>query len=785
METRKLSDDRPSKDTQPVSPFGTSPDLAAQLKQTTYDGTLLKERYLIEGELGRGGIGVVYLARDMQLLQRRVVIKVLLQDSENSAHTPWFKKKFEQEIEALVRLDHPGIIGVLDAGAMPDGKLFFVMQYVAGETMRSLLKVDCLDFARIASIVRQIGAALSAAHEKGVIHRDLKPENVMVQTLTGGEPLIKLIDFGIATVKDSQFSTAAERTKVAGALPYMAPEQLRGQPEPASDTWALGVIAYELVTGRLPFIADTMVQLHELQRQGLQNKPSKFRPDLPQAAEVVIQKALLFDPRKRIARAKDLGDELARALSQATTPSGQLKPGEQTTSLTPEMAHVLFMDIVGYSKLPMDQQPKLQRELREIVRGAKEYQRANEQSEMISLPTGDGMALVFFRDPVAPVQCAVEIARALKEHPEIELRMGVHSGPVYRVADINTSRNVAGGGINLAQRVMDCGDADHILVSHTVAETIRDIGDWSHWLHDLGQQEVKHGAQVHIYNLYKDDIGNPKRPTKTQIEAAHAAVSNAPTKIGSTGELPIESTPAPKTSNANFVMLIAATAVVLLVAIAFGLWLERRHNSTDDRNAGRQEQQATQPSQPPAAPSRTLNYSFKVRAKGRGNKTSELAGEVIFTSGDQLCIIFNSPQDGYLYIINEGPNKKNGLPQYNYLFPDPRLISAGVPTIKANQQLFAPSEKPPWFPVDTEEGAERLWLVYADRPVPLLEDMKKWLNDKSIGEIQLANDIQSLQQYLSQNYAAAPPKRDVGDSNTTLTGGKDGALIYPIKVEHR
>lgn len=128
MKTRKLSDDSPSpsgnKDTQPVSPFGTSPDLAAHLKQTSYDGTLLKDRYVVEGELGRGGIGVVYLARDTQLLQRRVVIKVLLQDSENSTYTPWFKKKFEQEIEALVRLDHPSIVGVLDAGRCPTASCF-------------------------------------------------------------------------------------------------------------------------------------------------------------------------------------------------------------------------------------------------------------------------------------------------------------------------------------------------------------------------------------------------------------------------------------------------------------------------------------------------------------------------------------------------------------------------------------------------------------------------------------------------------------------------------------
>lgn len=782
MKTRKLSDDSPSpsgnKDTQPVSPFGTSPDLAAHLKQTSYDGTLLKDRYVVEGELGRGGIGVVYLARDTQLLQRRVVIKVLLQDSENSTYTPWFKKKFEQEIEALVRLDHPSIVGVLDAGAMPDGKLFFVMQFVEGATLRLAMNGELMNYTRVAGILRQIANALSAAHDKGIVHRDLKPENVMVQTLSGGEELVKLIDFGIATVKDSQYSTSAERTKVAGALPYMAPEQLRGQPEAASDIWAMGAIAYEMVTGRLPFVADTMVQLHEAQRRGVEIKPSQFRPDLPVAAEYVILKALKFDPRERFTRAKDFGDELARALTGSVIHSGQFKPGEQTTSLTPEMAHVLFMDVVGYSRLPMDQQPMIQRELREIVRGSGEYKRANEGGEMISLPTGDGMALVFFRDPVAPVQCAVEIARALKGHPEIKLRMGVHSGPVYRVADINTSRNVAGGGINLAQRVMDCGDADHILISHTVAATIKDIGDWTEWLHDLGQHEVKHGAQVHVFNLYKDDLGNPQLPTKTLTQAQTGTVPGAPTKIGPTSDLPHDETASKPAAIPGKLIAATAAAVIAISALIWFLWLK---NPTIQ--PGSQQGQLSSPAS--VAPSRLLNYSLRVRAKGPNQQPVQLAGEIIFSPGDELCLVFNSPQDGYLYVVNEGPNTVNGLPQYNFLFPDPKLVGANAPSLKANQQLFIPSEQPPWFPVDQEQGTEKHWLIWSSHPVAEMEAVKKWLNEKDGGEIKDANEIRSVQQFLNQNYPAARPVAEKDESQTHLKGGKDGLLIYPVKLEHR
>lgn len=314
METK-----RQSEQTRPMESFGTAPNVTPALKQTNYSGTLLKDRYMIEGELGRGGIGVVYLARDMQLHQRRVVIKVLLESSEQSLHTPWFRKKFDQEVEALVRIDHPGVVGVLDVGAMPDGKPFFVMQYVEGTNLRTLMQQEMqagkMDLSRIAHIVRQIGQALTAAHEKGIIHRDLKPENVMVQRPTEGEEVLKLIDFGIATVKDSQSNnTDSGKTKVAGALPYMAPEQLRGEPEAASDTWSLGVMTYEMLTGHLPFNAETLVQLHEQQRKGAQPPPRELRPDLTPAAEQIVLKAMAFAAEERFGRARDFGDSLAEAL---------------------------------------------------------------------------------------------------------------------------------------------------------------------------------------------------------------------------------------------------------------------------------------------------------------------------------------------------------------------------------------------------------------------------------------------------------------------------------------
>src|SRR5438874_11054187 len=181
-----------------------------------------------------------------------------------------------------------------------------------------------------------------------------------------------------------------------------------------------------------------------------------------------------------------------------------------------EIGHVLFVDIVGYSKLLVKQQSELLRELNEIVSGTSEFREAESAGKLIRLPTGDGMALVFRTNPEAPAQCAVEIARALKSHPAIQLRMGIHSGPVNEIVDVNQRANIAGAGINMAQRVMDCGDAGHILLSKHVAEDLEQDDRWRPLLHDLGTCEVKHGVRVGVTNLYSDEVGHSSAPKKFQ-----------------------------------------------------------------------------------------------------------------------------------------------------------------------------------------------------------------------------------------------------------------------------
>src|SRR5205085_3914920 len=194
---------------------------------------------------------------------------------------------------------------------------------------------------------------------------------------------------------------------------------------------------------------------------------------------------------------------------------------EEKAKVRLEIAHVLFIDIVGYSKLLLKQQSELLGELNEIVSGTKEFREAESAGKLIRLPTGDGMALVFRSNTEAPVECAMEIAQALKSHPAIQLRMGIHSGPVNQVADVNQRANIAGAGINMAQRVMDCGDAGHILLSRHVAEDLEQDARWRPLLHDLGTCEVKHGVRVGVANLYSDGVGNPQQPKKFQALQKH------------------------------------------------------------------------------------------------------------------------------------------------------------------------------------------------------------------------------------------------------------------------
>ncbi len=299
-------------------------------------GTTLDGRYFIQKELGQGGVGAVYLAQDQKLHGKLVVVKVLL---EKSLQNSWVVQKFQQEKEALARVDHPGVVGVLDTGELPDGKPYLVMQFIDGVTLRSQIKPEGIPLERAADLIKQIGRALKAAHDKGIFHRDLKPENIMLQSFGDGEEQVKIIDFGIAKLKDSIVAPSTVTGATAGTVSYMAPEQLSGRPVSAAmDIYAMGAIAYELVTGRKPFNPETGFELLEMQRGGVRVKPSDLRPSVSEEACQVILRALGFDPKQRFQNARELGDTLARTLSEETyspSPSGPLPIPATQLATTP------------------------------------------------------------------------------------------------------------------------------------------------------------------------------------------------------------------------------------------------------------------------------------------------------------------------------------------------------------------------------------------------------------------------------------------------------------------
>jgi tRNA A-37 threonylcarbamoyl transferase component Bud32 len=285
----------------------------SQFDRDSLVGHVIGGRYCVEKILGSGGISAVYLANDAKLVNRRVVIKVL---RDRSLRDEWVGRKFMQEREALARVDHPGIVGVLDAGQLPNRSPYIVMQYIEGTTLRHLLTSSGMDFARTANIIGQLTNALEDAHNHGIIHRDLKPENIMIQLEEGETERVRIIDFGIAKVEQSLIATSTVTGLTAGTVMYMSPEQLRGESvTPASDIYALGIVSYEMVTGRRPFNPETIFQLSEMQQKGVRVSPRDLRPALPEQAQDAIMRALSYNISERHQKAAAFGDDLVKALS--------------------------------------------------------------------------------------------------------------------------------------------------------------------------------------------------------------------------------------------------------------------------------------------------------------------------------------------------------------------------------------------------------------------------------------------------------------------------------------
>jgi hypothetical protein len=288
-------------------PFAPPPDSEDDM----WPGRVLASRYRIERLIARGGMASVYLARDQQLAGRLVIVKFL---HAWARHYAWLKNKFHQEMEALARIDHYAVVGVLDSGETADGLPYLVIEYIDGDTLRSAMQKENVDPARGARIIQQIAKAVAAAHAKGVLHRDLKPENIMLEAPGTPEERVRLIDFGIARLDSPEAGIVTQMTQFAGTTAYMAPEQLRGKASQASDIYAIGVIAYEMLSGARPFAAGNPVELYQQQRAGAKADPMRQRPGIPTPAVSLIMKQLSFRAEDRSTSALEAGEGISSAL---------------------------------------------------------------------------------------------------------------------------------------------------------------------------------------------------------------------------------------------------------------------------------------------------------------------------------------------------------------------------------------------------------------------------------------------------------------------------------------
>jgi serine/threonine protein kinase/TolB-like protein/Tfp pilus assembly protein PilF len=514
-------------------------------------------RYEIRSPIGAGGMGEVYLAHDAQL-DRPVALKLLPADVTQDEDR---LRRFQQEARATSALNHPNILTIYEIG-LAEGTHFIATEFIDGITLRDQMARSRMKIDEVLDVSLQVASALAAAHEAGIVHRDIKPENIMIRP----DGYVKVLDFGLAKLTEERVNTSPYALTLAetgpgiviGTVTYMSPEQARGlRVDERTDIFSFGVVLYEMLAGRAPFggptPSDVIVSILDRQPQPLAYHLREVSPEMQR----IVSKALAKEREERYQSIKDMladlrglkrGIELATAagiqaitalveapssspemtLPRADAQTVRVSGGERETNdthaaetlrldsnqpSTPEIAHVLFMDLVGFSKHRIHQQSYLQQKLNEIVSNTDEFRRAQSNNQMICKSTGDGMALVFFVDPEAPVRCALQISRSLLGNPDVQLRMGIHSGPVLRTVDANRQRDVAGSGINIAQRVMDCGDAGHILLSKTMADVLFEIGDRDERIDDLGTTKVKHNVEVHLFNLYTDELGNPRRPS--------------------------------------------------------------------------------------------------------------------------------------------------------------------------------------------------------------------------------------------------------------------------------
>jgi serine/threonine protein kinase len=736
-------------------------------------------------KLGEGGMGEVWKARD-PALDRFVALKFLVSSLLDSATA---LSRFKQEAIAASKLDHPNICTIYEVGEA-EGKTYIAMAFYEGRVLSDMLQPGQpqLGVDEIRNYLRQAASGLGKAHESGILHRDIKPANIMITN----DGLVKILDFGLA--KNLRTASALTRPDtMLGTLFYMAPEQVQGgEIGQQADIWALGAVLYEMLAQRRPFDAEyEAAVLYAIVHE--QPKPLReFRPDTPDDLAQIAEKALKKDPAERYKSMRDLIADLGTAaaprpvLADATViqkrePSVAAAHGERAAQLPSRRAgsdpdaasertscHVLFMDIVKFSLRSLEAKDQIIRQLQQVVRGTEEFQRWEKRDNgLLMKDTGDGLLLVFFHDPLSPIRCAVEIAEALKNDPNLDLRIGVHGGLALIRPDIQGRDDVAGSAVDLAQRVMDCGDAGHILLSDTAAENARQTEQFRDQLQYLGECRVKHGEVMRLFNLVGEKWGNPRCPTKLYrrgMNLAGIALAFLAPLVAASPWLKSQYQPLPFLSSVSpWVMALLGIALAGLSAMwvlsASRQWIRfQKYWRASPQYAARAvapwlismglvffvfvDPCKVTPGGPDCAPivetvPRTLSYWMQITRLGDRTLPEPMlhidaAQSVLFPSGSHLSLFVEAAEEGYLYVINQAAQDAGGMPGYALVFPRAD-INAGNSKVPGG----VPFEVAP-FEFDSQQGKERLFLILADAPIEVLESLRpdEQLRLTSIGEVQ-------------------------------------------------
>jgi serine/threonine protein kinase len=677
--------------------------------------------YRVESRIGAGGMGEVYRARDSRL-KREVAIKVLptahMKDQEA-------RDRLLKEAQAASALNHPSIVTVYDIGS-DRGMDYLVMEYVKGNTFDHVIAAGRLSLSDLIRYGTAIASPLAAAHSIGIVHRDIKPANIMITT----DGQVKILDFGLAKQQPTggdpdatvQMSTPGV---IMGTISYMSPEQAQGQMlDGRSDIFSLGVVLYEAATGTLPFKgSNAMAILHAVVSHD-PPKPSSLNPSLPDRFDRVIARALAKNKQERF----ETADQLSEALRDINQ-SGELRqPPSGAPPAEPQdgavRVDVLFLDIVKSTRQNTDVQHLVNRRLKEIIQNTSEFRRASARGELISLPTGDGAALVFTQSPEAPLRSAIEIARQLKAQNQFQVRMGIHSGIVYIGPDVNGNPNVSGEGINMAQRVMSCGASGHILLSPDAATALRNITAWKDKIVFLGDYRCKDDI-VSAWSYVDSEVG-----------------SNAPLEA-----LPLKAAPVKPWA-------IAAIFVAALLALAgfFGwrsrLWVEER------------------------------NFSYSLLLKNPNGPMADVAPYSVLHVNDNLKLKIASPQDGFLYILSESPSP-NAPSTFSWLFPEPDYQGSSA-AVKAQTVLSVPTPAKAFIVISPSPEADVIHFIWSKTPLENLETVKMRDFNQRTGDLS-TQDIAVVKSLLG---AGSSESQEIRKGSETLIQGRVDPLTAHFTLGH-